>query len=164
MLPRVAVPLPALLIAGALAAGVPIALGAGTVAPAANREPLALRKDPVGAKGYTLGLSRVAVPPGVALAQHRHPGTQVAYIDAGTLTYTVRRGPTVRVWRGDAEKSPQVVRTIAAGQTKPIRTGEWIVETPAMVHFGANRGTKPVVILLSTLFQDGQPSAIPVSR
>jgi quercetin dioxygenase-like cupin family protein len=163
MLPRVAVPLPVLLIAGALAVGVPIAIAADVVAPTANREPLAARKDPAGAKGYTLGLTRVVVPGGVALALHRHPGTQIAYIDKGTLTYTVRRGPAVKVWTGNAEKSPKLVRTIKAGQTNVIRQGEWIVETPAMVHFGANKGTKEVVILLSTLFRDGQPSAIPVT-
>src|SRR5262245_48911392 len=68
----------------------------------ATREALAAENDPIGAPGKTLALSRVTIPPGVRLAPHRHPGTQVAYIDAGTLTYSVRTG-LVRVVKGSPE-------------------------------------------------------------
>lgn len=159
MLPRVAVPLPVLLVGAALAVGSPIAV-AVEVSASANREPLAARKDPTGARGRTLGLTRVAVPPGVTLALHRHPGTQIAFVDKGTLTYTVRRGPAVRVMSGNPEQTPKLVRTIAAGTTGGIRKGEWIVESPASIHQGANKGATDVVILAATLFENGQPSAV----
>jgi quercetin dioxygenase-like cupin family protein len=62
------------------------------------REALAQDIDPAGAKGRTLGLSRVDVQPGAQLALHRHPGVQIARIDQGVLTYTVVTG-AVNVWR-----------------------------------------------------------------
>ena len=65
-------------------------LGLAADPPTAQREALAARNNPIGGKGRTLGLSRVAIPAGAQLALHHHAGTQVAFIDKGTLTYTVR--------------------------------------------------------------------------
>lgn len=123
-----------------------------------SREPLAATSAVRGARGRTLGLTRVTVMPGAKLATHHHPGTQIARIANGTLTYTVETG-RVRVMRGDAEDAT-FVRTIKAGQTGRIRTGQWIVEQPNEVHHAANRGTEPVVIYLATLFRDGAPASI----
>ena len=64
---------------------------------APTRESLAQVVKPPGAPGRTLGLSRVTIPPHTALAPHRHPGDQIAYIERGTLTYTVRTG-VVRIF------------------------------------------------------------------
>jgi quercetin dioxygenase-like cupin family protein len=128
---------------------------------APTREALAQVVNPRGAPGRTLGLSRVTIPARTALAPHRHPGDQIAYIERGTLTYTVRTG-VVRVYRGPADDSPQLVATIRAGETGRVRTGEWVVERQGDVHFGANRGRRPVVILLATLFTTGSPPSIPV--
>ena len=121
---------------------------------------LAQVEDPRGAPGRTLALSRVRIPARTALALHRHPGHQIAYIERGTLTYTVRSG-VVRVFRGAADADPELVRTVGPGQTGRVRTGEWVVERPGDVHFGANRGDRPVVILLATLFRTGLPASIP---
>src|SRR3712207_3251588 len=85
-------------------------------AQAPAREALAQVVNPRGAPGRTLGLSRVTVPAGTALAPHRHPGYQIAYIQRGTLTYTVRTG-VVRIYRGPADASPRLVRTLRAGET-----------------------------------------------
>jgi quercetin dioxygenase-like cupin family protein len=52
---------------------------------------------------------------------------------------------------------------VGPGQTGEVRTGEWVVERPGDVHFGANAGARPVVILLATLFRDGAPPSIPVA-
>ena len=41
--------------------------------------------------------------------------------------------------------------------------GEWVIEQPQVIHFGANNGDRPVVILLATLFTNGSPPSIPVS-
>ena len=135
-------------------------LGADARAPAPTRQALAQVVNPRGAPGRTLGLSRVTIPAHTALAPHHHPGYQIAFIQRGTLTYTVRTG-VVRIYRGGADASPRRVRTLRAGDTARIRTGEWLVERQGDVHFGANRGRRPVVILLATLFTNGSPPSIP---
>jgi quercetin dioxygenase-like cupin family protein len=127
-----------------------------------TREALAQVVKAHGAPGRTLGLSRVTIPARTALAPHRHPGDQIAYIERGTLTYTVRTG-VVRIYRGAADASPRLVGTLRAGQTGRVRAGEWVVERQGDVHFGANRGSRPVLILLATLFTTGSPASIPVT-
>jgi quercetin dioxygenase-like cupin family protein len=158
--PRMVVGLVGVLLAltavGAYAAGVP-----HRAAAQATRVALAQAKDPTGAKGRTLGLSRVTIPAHTTLALHRHAGTQIAYIESGTLTYTVRTG-SVPVYSGQADKSPRLVRRVSGGQTGKVRTGEWVIERPTAIHFGANNGDTPVVILLATLFTNGSPPSIPV--
>jgi len=129
---------------------------------APTREALAQVVKPHGARGRTLGLSRVTIPAHTALAPHRHPGDQIAYIERGTLTYTVRTG-VVPIYRGAADASPRVVRSIRAGETGRVHAGEWVVERQGDVHFGANRGRRVVVILLATLFTTGSPASIPVT-
>jgi hypothetical protein len=68
----------------------------------------------------------------------------------------------VSVYRGAADQNPQVVRRVGAGQTGTVRAGEWVIEPPSAVHFGANHGDSPVRILLATLFKTGRPPSIPV--
>jgi quercetin dioxygenase-like cupin family protein len=146
-----------ILLVAALLLGVSAtAVGQATV----EREALAQDVNPRGAKGRTLGLSRVTVPAGSELARHRHTGTQIARIDKGTLTYTVISG-SVTVRKGAADDDPTVVRKIAAGQTGQIKAGQWIVEQPNVVHQAANRGTKTVVIYLATLLPNGDPPSVP---
>jgi quercetin dioxygenase-like cupin family protein len=127
----------------------------------ASRAALAQAVDPVGAKGRTLGLSRVTIPPNVQLGLHHHAGTQIAYVQKGTLTYTVKTG-AVKVYRGAADQHPRVVRRVTAGHSGKVIAGEWVVEQPHVIHFGANNGSTPVVILLATLFTNGSPPSIPV--
>lgn len=131
--------------------------------PTAVRSPLAKAVNPAGARGQTLGLSRVVIAPGAKLARHVHPGTQIAYIDKGTLTYTVKTR-SVSVYRGNAEDSATLVRRVTAGQTAKLAPGEWIVEKPHAQHFGANQTRKPVVVLAATLLENGKPAAIPVPQ
>jgi ferric-dicitrate binding protein FerR (iron transport regulator) len=88
-------------------------------------------------------------------------GTQVARIQAGTLTYSVQRGSVV-VRRGESDQQPETVRSIEAGQTARIRTGQWIVEQPSDIHQAANWSPTPVVIYLATLLKTGAPPATPV--
>jgi quercetin dioxygenase-like cupin family protein len=159
--PRLAVGL-ALLVAFALGAILPGAFAQTKVAPTAIRNALAQSSQVLGAPNRTMVLSRVEVEPGAKLALHHHLGTQIAHVEAGTLTYTVRRGSAV-VRKGESDQSPQTVRTIKAGQTAPIRTGQWIVEQPSDIHEAANRGSAPVVLYISTLLKTGAPSATPVT-
>jgi len=144
---------------GAAGAGIVIAQSS---APAPQREALAQSEKVKGAKGRTLGLSRVTIPAGASLALHHHLGTQIAFIQSGVLTYTVRDG-SVTVRTGSAD-DPQVVRRIGAGKTGKIRAGQWIVEQPSDHHQAANLGSKEIVIYLSTLLKTGAPPSTPVTQ
>lgn len=152
----------AVVVAFALGALLPGAFGQSKAAPGAVRNALAETSNVQGAPNRTMVLSRVVVDPGAKLALHHHLGTQVARIQAGTLTYTVRRGSVV-VRKGESDQSPQSVRTIAAGQTGRIQAGQWIVEQPSDIHQAANRGSTPVVIYLATLLEAGAAPATPVT-
>jgi quercetin dioxygenase-like cupin family protein len=152
----------ALVVAFVLGAVLPGAFAQTQVAPTAIRNALAQSSHVQGAPNRTMVLSRVEVEPGAKLVLHHHLGTQVANIEAGTLTYTVRRGSAV-VRKGESDQSPQTVRTIRPGQTAPIRTGQWIVEQPSDIHEAANRGSTPVVIYIATLLKTGAPPATPVT-
>jgi quercetin dioxygenase-like cupin family protein len=143
-------------------------LARGTGAPAATRgaEPvrtaLAQTGAVAGAPDRELVLSRVVVPPGATLPLHRHRGTQVARIESGALTYTVREG-SVAVRSGQSDRAAGMMRRIEGGETDRIVRGEWIVEQPSDVHRAANRGRVPVVIVLATLLEAGAPPATPVA-
>ena len=151
-----------LLCAFVLGATLPGALAGGKpAAPGAVRSAFAQTDRVQGAPGRTMVLSRVVVDPGAKLALHHHLGTQVARVTKGTLTYRVREG-SVTVRRGEADRDPVVVGTIAAGQAGRIRAGQWIVEQPSDVHEAANRGNVPVVIYLATLLKTGAPPSTPV--
>jgi quercetin dioxygenase-like cupin family protein len=156
--PRLILALAATSLIGAGAAALVIAQTSG--APTAKREALAQSTKPKGAKGRTLGLSKVVIPAGAQLALHRHAGTQIARVVSGTLTYTVRNGK-VRVRRGPAE-DPTFVRTIKAGQTGKIGAGQWIVEQPSDIHMAANNSKGKIVIYLATLLRTGAPPSTPV--
>jgi Cupin domain len=126
-----------------------------------TRTALAQSTKVKGVTGRTLGLSRVTIPPGGTIALHHHEGTQVAYIQSGVLTYSVKSG-TVTVRTGTAD-NPTVVRKINAGQAGKITAGQWIVEQPSTIHQAANKGTAKIVIYLSTLLRTGAPPSTPNS-
>jgi hypothetical protein len=148
-----------MLVVGALVgAGVTSAVEAAS-APTAKRELLGSFVNPVGAKGRTLGLSRVTIPAGVVLPLHFHEGTQVAYIDQGTLRYSVKSGQ-VRVMSGPTSGSPKLVRIIRAGQSGDILAGQWLVEQPTTIHTA--KGVTRVVVILANLLKNGAPAATPV--
>ena len=146
----------------ALGALLPGALADDGSEPTAIRNALAQSSAVKGAPDRTMVLSRVEVEPGAKLALHHHLGTQISRIEAGTLTYTVRRGSAV-LREGESDQQPRLVRVIKAGQTARIRAGQWLVEQPSDIHEAANRGRAPVVIYLATLLETGAPPATPVS-
>ncbi len=145
----------ALMAIGAVAGYVIAQSGGGTVV----RTPLAQSTKVKGVNGRTLGLSRVTIPAGGTLALHHHEGTQVAYIQAGVLTYTVKRG-SVAVMTGPADNA-RLVRRIAAGSTGRIAAGQWIAEQPGTIHRAANKGKSKIVIYLATLLRTGAPPSTP---
>jgi quercetin dioxygenase-like cupin family protein len=110
---------------------------------------------PVNAPGQTLHLQRVTIAAGAKLGEHFHEGTQVAHVESGTLTYNMVSGTVVVT---DANG----VSTSFTGPTVvTVQAGSSLVETPDVVHFGANDGDEPVVIVLAALLADGAPLATP---
>src|SRR5262249_32869418 len=112
---------------------------------------------PTNAPGQTLYLEEVRIAPKAKLATHLHEGTQIASVRAGVLTYNIVSG-TVSVTRADGS-----TKDVTGPSTVQLRRGDAITETPTLVHYGANNGTVPVVILLSALLATGAPLATPVT-
>ena len=50
------------------------------------------------------------------------PGTQISRVEAGVLTYTVRKGSAV-IREGESDQSPRLVRKLKAGQTARVKAG-----------------------------------------
>jgi quercetin dioxygenase-like cupin family protein len=134
-------------------------LGRASPAPSATAGPT--RQDlgntlPETARGERLGLWKVTIPPGTALAPHTHPGWQVARIVSGRLSYTITEGHVTLI-HADGTQIELGVGTIE------IQAGETVVENPDVKHYGANNGTTPVEIYIASLLTDGQPPAIPLA-
>ncbi len=116
--------------------------------------------DPDTAQGQVLELTRVIIPAGEGIAPHNHPGPQLAIIVSGTLTYTVIDGEAT-VTRAAGEDASKV-ETHKSGDTFELKPGDSIMEPTKMVHKAANDTDQPIVIYLSSLFPQGEPSASPV--
>ncbi len=158
---RIRTGLAALAILGVGAAtGAVVAGSAGPSEPPAPKyNSLARKVGPIGTPGRALGLSRVVIQPGAKIPLHYHEGTQVSYIEAGTLTYTVKTGG-VKVMTGPGDDG-RVVRRIKAGQTGKIRAGQWLAEQPGTHHKAANKGKKKIVIYLANLLKkNAAPSTL----
>lgn len=101
-----------------------------------------------------LALARVTLDPGATIPPHEHPGTQIATITSGALTYTVLTG-AISVTGSDGSDL-----TLRAGETITLRPGDAVVEQPGALHTARNDGPEQVVILLSTLFPTGAPRTL----
>jgi len=152
-----------------IAALVPATLALALVAPAGTatepvptvaREVLAV-STPANAHGYTLYLVRVTAMPGALLAKHFHPGTQNAYVVSGSVRYTVFKG-AARVYHGPADTTTKPYKVITAGHSGTLVAGDWLVETPSLVHQAQVTSPGPFVVLISALFKTGQGLATPV--
>lgn len=106
--------------------------------------------DPENAEGETLSMTRVTFPPHYRLASHTHPGTQMAFVEEGTLTYGVVRGGRVTIHGPDGS-----TRRLGPGKETEIETGSWFVENPGLVHYGANDTSGEVVLQTTALFRTG---------
>jgi quercetin dioxygenase-like cupin family protein len=139
--------------------GATLAISATSDPPAPKYNPLARVVNPIGAPGRALGLSRVVIQPGAKIPLHLHQGTQLGYIQSGTLTYTVESGQA-KVMSGPGDDA-KLVRLIKAGQTARVKAGQWLIEQPSNHHRAANNGSEPVVILLSNLLlKNAKPSKL----
>ncbi|CAB4898037.1 unannotated protein [freshwater metagenome] len=112
---------------------------------------------PANAPGQELYLQEVTIAAGAKLSRHLHEGTQVASVRSGTLTYNIVSGTAV-VTRADG-----TVQSAEGPTVIELGPGDAITETATLVHFGANNGKVPVVILLAALLTEGAPVATPHS-
>jgi quercetin dioxygenase-like cupin family protein len=109
------------------------------------------------APGKVLELVRYTIPPHTLLPVHIHPGMQTAFVESGTLHYTVVEG-SAAFTRANGESGE-----LTRGQETDLEPGDTIVETQGMVHFGDNRGDEEVILLVASLFQaDVPPSSLVV--
>lgn len=110
---------------------------------------------PEAAPGQVLELVRYYIPPNTSLPMHIHPGMQVAYVESGTLTYTVVEGSASYI-RANGETGE-----LNAGETTEFAIGDSLVEAQGMIHFGENATNKPVILLVASLFEvDVPPSSL----
>ena len=113
---------------------------------------------PDNAPGQEMYLQQVVIAPGGKLPEHFHEGTQLATIRSGVLTYNVVTGTAV-VTRA----SGKTVKVKGKGVVT-LRKGDTLVEAQSLVHYGANKGKVPVVILLTALLHEGAPLSTPVGE
>lgn len=132
---------------------------AGTPAPIVIASEVFARAIPAAVENPELAIGRVTIMPGAVIPRHYHPGTQVAVIVQGTLTYSVFTGEVLWVRAGAETDTPSV---IAPGETVELTEGDALIESPDSIHQGRNVGTVPVVIYLSTLFPADAPRSIVV--
>jgi hypothetical protein len=142
-----------------VASTAPLAYAAG----AASKPPSITRTvygptAPQNAPGQSLTLQEVVIPPGTALSEHFHEGTQLATIRSGVLTYNVVSG-SVDVTRANGK-----TENVGGPGVVTLRKGDSIVETQSLVHYGANKGKVPVVIELAALLRAGAPFATAVGQ
>jgi len=124
-----------------------------------TREVLAVT-EPAQAPGFELYLVRVVIPAGASIATHYHPGTQMAQVQRGTLTYSIISG-TATVLRGQENGEP-VSEQVSGPATVKLRAGDGVIETTDLVHEAENKGKQRVTILLSALLTAGAPLSIAV--
>jgi mannose-6-phosphate isomerase-like protein (cupin superfamily) len=121
-----------------------------------------LGATPAAASDQSLQLARIVIDPGISLAVHEHPGTQLAFIESGDLTYHVVTG-SASVQRAAVDGAAAVVETLPADGQTVLKPGDAVIETEGMLHYGENLGASPVVILTASLFAAGMPASIPAA-
>jgi quercetin dioxygenase-like cupin family protein len=111
---------------------------------------------PAAAPDQSLELASIIIEPGTKLPLHEHPGTQIASIESGDLTYVVVAG-TAKIVHASSE-----IEELHAGQQTVLHPGDTVIETEGMQHYGENRGDQPVVIVAASLFEAGMPPSVSV--
>ncbi len=117
---------------------------------------------PSAALDQNLELSRIVIEPGTILPLHVHPGTRLASIVSGELTYYVIVGK-VQVNRAAVDDAAGQIETLHAGEQTLLRAGDAVIETEGMQHYAENLGAEQVVILTASLFQVGMPPSMPMA-
>jgi quercetin dioxygenase-like cupin family protein len=107
--------------------------------------------EPANAPGSSLVLYRVTFRGG-EVPPHMHPGTTVATVESGTFSWTLLAG-TVWVTRPGA--APEEVT--GPGTEIVLNPGEGLIYHDDIVHTARAAGDEPAVVLVTALFETGQP-------
>jgi quercetin dioxygenase-like cupin family protein len=141
-----------------------VSAGQATPADATPEAAAAVERDvlsasePESAPGELLELVRYTIPAGFVLPVHTHPGVQMATVESGTLTYHVIENGSVTVTRADGSEL-----VVGPGETVTLEVGDAWVEPEGMVHYAENLTSEPVVLMATSLLEEGEPAAIPVN-
>lgn len=127
-----------------------------TPAPGVVREVLS-EIEPDSAPGELFQLVRYTIPTDTTLAAHTHPGIQMNIIEGGVLTYYVVADGEVIVTRVDG-----TVETFGPGESTTLQVDDRLIEPAGVVHYGANLGGEPVIILTASLLTADEPASTTV--
>lgn len=125
----------------------------GTPAAAVVREVLS-ETEPATAPGEVFQLVRYTIPADLTLAAHTHPGIQMNLIEAGTLTYYVVADGEILVTRADGTEE-----RFGPGESTTFAVDDSFIEPAGVVHYGANLGGEPVVIVTASLLAADEPAS-----
>lgn len=114
---------------------------------------------PAGVPGQALSFVRITFEPGGYFAAHGHPGTQIWYIDAGTLSTTIQEG-TARLTRAPIGGTPTPAEQLAPGDEVTMLEGDTLFFDHDLVHTVRNEGDEATVLLISAILAADQPPVI----
>ena len=106
------------------------------------------------APGEIFELARYTIAPHAVLPVHTHPGTQMAVVISGTLTYHVVENGSITVTRADG-----TVEIFGPGETSTMEIGDSWDEPEGMIHYAENLTDEPVVLMSSSLLTEGVPTS-----
>lgn len=113
------------------------------------------------AAGQSLHLIRLVFQPGAEAGAHRHPGTVLFAVAAGSWGWTLVAG-TARILRGAASDAPGTEETITeVGSEVVLNAGDAITYEDDVVHTARGAGNEAAVILGALLLTEGEPVAMP---
>jgi quercetin dioxygenase-like cupin family protein len=122
------------LIGAACAALAPLARPAAAQTPAPTVVRTVLKQQDLNIPGYAMALVAVEIPVGGREGRHMHPGTLMAYVQQGAITL-------------DYEGKP----------TTTYNVGDTFYVEPGKVHEGMNKGTVPVKLVATFVFEKSKP-------
>jgi quercetin dioxygenase-like cupin family protein len=114
--------------------------------------------QPSNAPGQELAIRQVTFDPGGGLVPHTHPGTQLIWLESGTLHLVVVEGEAPIV-RAASAATPGPTDVLTSGQETDLGPGDSWVEAEGVVHYAVNTGAEPAVIRVATLYRTGEPAS-----
>ena len=118
--------------------------------------------EPMGAPGQELAVRLTTIAPDGGLVPHTHPGTQLIWLESGTLQLVVVDGE-VPITRAPNAGTPGPAETLVSGQETVLNVGDSWVEAEGVVHYGINTGDEDAVLRVATLYPAGEPAAQPAA-
>ena len=110
---------------------------------------------PTGAPGQEIHLMRVDQEPGGYIDPHRHPGSQVFYVEQGTVGFTVYSG---QAWLVRAADQPDTEGALVPEGTELIlKPGDWLYYSQDVVESARNAGDDHAVVMIAALYYSGFP-------